>query len=49
MPKLGDDRVFEGKKFDERVIIRQKMIKNYGTSIPNGDEEKPTNAPKEKQ
>ena len=49
MPKLGDERVFEGKKFDERVIIRQKMIKNYGTSIPNGDEEKPTKAPKEKE
>jgi hypothetical protein len=48
VPKLGDDKVFEGKKFEERVIIRQKMIKNYGTSLPGADEEKALNpTPKE--
>ena len=41
-PKLGDEKVFEGKKFEERIIIRQKMIKNYGTSLANADEEKQT-------
>lgn len=39
VPRLGDLKIFEGKKFEERVTIRQKMINAYGTSIADGDEE----------
>lgn len=45
--KLTDPKIYEGKKFNERLEIRKKLISQYGTSLIEGKKEEKKEKKKE--